>query len=212
MHAYGGVFACYVFGSPVLLMMLHDTRRPCLAHPDRKVGLPAQLLAVFLDLKCGSITIVIFQERDRHDLAFRRDIARDRDARNAWQNQHVPGDRELTTPVHQAREWLAFHRCFNGVTLWGRKSFLMHTMSFRVSGWDGRLSPLFLCTSLQHGQLAGLSFSALALNAESSGQFLSIGVLIAHDFLCVRLGNLDIGMPESAGQVGDRCTGPDHAD
>src|SRR5258708_24231608 len=168
--------------------------------------------AIFLDLDRGCPTISVFLERDRHDLAFRRNIARDRDAPNAWQNQHVPCDRELTTPVHQARERLAFHRCFNGVTLLGRASFLMHTIAFRVSSWDGRLMPLFLCTSLQHGQLAGLSFSALALNAESSGQFLSIGALIAHDFLCVRLGNLDIGMPEAAGQLGDRCTGPDHAD
>src|SRR5258708_36331864 len=111
MHAYGGVFACYVFGSPVLLMMLHDTRRPCLAHPDRKVGLPAQLLAVFLDLKCGSITIVIFLERDRHDLAFRRDNVRDRDGPNAWQNQHGSFHSELTTPVHQARGWVALP-CF----------------------------------------------------------------------------------------------------
>src|SRR5258708_39388005 len=140
-------------------MMLHDTRRPCLAHPDRKVGLPAQLIAVFLDLKCGSITIVIFQERDRHDLAFRRDIARGRDAPHAWQNQHVPCERELTTPVHQAREWLAFHRSFNGATLWGRKTFLIHSISFRGPGWNGRLSPLFFFPSSPPSPPPPLPFS-----------------------------------------------------
>src|SRR5712692_2519470 len=86
--------------------------------------------AIFLDLDRGCPTISVFLERDRHDLAFRRDIARDRDAPKARQNQHVPCDRELTTPVHQARERLAFQRCFNVVTLWGRESFLTHTMSF----------------------------------------------------------------------------------
>src|SRR5260370_36956923 len=88
--------------------------------------------AVCLDLERGCPTNSVFLERDRHDLALRRDIAGDGDAPKAWQNQHVPCDRELTTLVHQAGERLAFQRCFDGVALWGRESFLAHTTSFHV--------------------------------------------------------------------------------
>src|SRR5258707_5480961 len=114
--------------------------------------------AIFLDLDRGCPTSSVFLERDRHDLAFRRNIARERDAPNAWQNQHVPCDRELTTPVHQARERLAYHRCFNGVTLWGRESFPMHTMSFHVfqAGMtiSARYASLFVSWSRQCHKLA----------------------------------------------------------
>src|SRR5258708_20015138 len=72
--------------------------------------------AVCLDLERGCPTNSVFLERDRHDLALRRDIAGDRDAPKTWQNQHVPCEGELTTPVHQARERLPLPGFFHCVT------------------------------------------------------------------------------------------------
>src|SRR5260370_10286480 len=85
--------------------------------------------AVCLDLERGCPTNSVFLERDRHDLALRRDIAGDRDAPKAWQNQHDSCEGELTTPVPQARERPALSGRFPGAALWGREVILCLTTS-----------------------------------------------------------------------------------
>ena len=59
--------------------------------------------------------------------------------------------------------------------------------------------------------LAGLAFT-FAMDAKARRKLLAIWVLIAHDFLGVNLGDLDISMSESPSQVGDRRSRADHAD
>ncbi len=52
----------------------------------------------------------------------------------------------------------------------------------------------------------------LAFNAESSREFFTVGVLISHEFFRIQLGDPDIRVAESPGQVGDRRATSHHTD
>ncbi len=52
----------------------------------------------------------------------------------------------------------------------------------------------------------------LAFNAKSSRELFTIGVLISHEFFRIQLGDLDIRVSESPGQVSDRRATSHHTD
>ena len=116
-------------------------------------------------------------------------------------------------PLFGGWRWYRWHILIGVSQIWIFSPWYVYCgLVIRINDWRIGVDRFGIFNWVSRHRSLILSCSPLmfALNAESSGEFLAVGVLITHNLFCVSVRDLDVCMAQACGQVSDRCTTSHH--